>query len=158
MEEEKEKEKEEEIKNNDFEDGQKKEGDNKNIEKDEFSKSSMTLSLSNEKENMFLYSDKYLNNIYKKINDINSGSYNKRKSMNDVRIKTSIRSFVEQRKNLFKSKNKNKNKNENISSNKECDLSFYEKYQDCENLIFYLRTQLILCFITDRKKNNESFD
>ena len=76
----------------------------------------------------------------------------KRKSLVDFpKYRRSIESFTQYRKKKSKL---NKSKNESVN---EGDITLYEKYQDYENLIYYLRTQLIFCFINN-SKNNEPYN
>ena len=54
---------------------------------------------------------------------------------------------------------KNKSKlNLSSESIHDGDTTLNEKYQDYENLIFYLRTQLIYCFISNKKNNDSCAD
>ena len=65
-----------------------------------------------------------------------------------------IRSPIE---NFIKHK-KDKIKYNNSKSIIEGDITLNEKYQDCKNFIFFLRNQLIYCYITKTKNNNSYFD
>ena len=128
----------------------------KTNEKELNSANSVNLSVNNElsyeSNNMVTNSEKFL---HKKLKVL------RKKNIKDGKIKilirkkkSSIKSFGEYRRNVSKL---NKSKNNKDESIKEGDLTLNEKYQDYENLIFYLRTQLIYCFITN-KKNDESID
>ena len=109
--------------------------------------------LSNESNNMVTNSEKFLHKKLKVLRKKNLKE-DKKKSLVIHKKKNSIKNFAEYRKGVNKL---NKSKNKKDESIKEGDLTLYEKYQDYENLIFYLRTQLIYCFITNRK-NDEFID
>ena len=97
-------------------------------------------------------SEKHLYRSYKLVKNTNKLNEEKRKSLVNIpRFRKNIESFNKYRKSKSKL---NKSKNESIN---EGDSTIYEKYQDCENLIYYLRIQLIYCFIKN-SKNNESFN
>ena len=122
------------------------------IKKEESIDNYNNLSLPSEKnneDNNFTNSEKHL---YRNLKLIKKSKLNrdKRKSLANIpRIKSSIENFTKYRKN--------KQKLNNSRSFKEGDISQNELYQDYENLIFYLRTQLIYCFIANNKYN-ESYN
>ena len=94
-------------------------------------------------------------NIYRNIKFIkksNTKNDGRKSSRNIPKLRKLIESFKKYRKN--KSKLNKSSKNE---SNNDNNTSFNEKYEDYENLIFYLRAQLIYCFLCN-SKNNESFN
>ena len=94
-------------------------------------------------------------NLYRNIKFVkkSNATGDERKSLRNIpRLRKSIESFTKYRKN--KSKLNKSGKNEN---NNEGDMSLNEKYEDYENLIFYLRAQLIYCFLS-KTHNNESFN
>ena len=128
----------------------------KTNEKELNSANSVNLSVNNElsyeSNNMVTNSEKFLHKKLKVLRKKNIKD-GKRKILIRKK-KSSIKSFGEYRRNVSKL---NKSKNNKDESIKEGDLTLNEKYQDYENLIFYLRTQLIYCFITN-KKNDESID
>ena len=64
----------------------------------------------------------------------------------------SIEAFTKYRKSKVKFI---KNEEEEDSSNEQ-DITLTEKYQDCENFVYFLRTQLIYCFLAN-KNYDESF-
>ena len=64
----------------------------------------------------------------------------------------SIETFTKYRKSKVKFI---KNEEEEDSSNEQ-DITLTEKYQDCENFVYFLRTQLIYCFLAN-KNYDESF-
>ena len=95
-------------------------------------------------------SKKKFNNNFKIIKK-NTLTKNTRKSyINSPRIRTSIEIFNKNRK--YKSK-----LSKNSESGNGPDITLNEKYQDYENLIYYLRVQLIYCFFQNTKKN-ESYN
>ena len=138
-----------------------------------------------EKENndkqrrMSLHLDKNVINDEIVSNGIEIKRSKNRKRSLELRNIKSIQNFIEYRRRFYKLnkfKNENEKENEEDSESgseseresgndtddnnkeKEEDLSFYEKYQDYENLIYYFRAQLILNVITDRKKNIDFID
>jgi hypothetical protein len=64
----------------------------------------------------------------------------------------SIETFSKFRKSRIKFY---ENEDENINNGE--DITLTEKYQDCENFIYFLRTQLIFCFLPN-KHYDDSFD
>ena len=64
----------------------------------------------------------------------------------------SIETFSKFRKSRIKFY---ENEDENINNDE--DITLTEKYQDCENFIYFLRTQLIFCFLSN-KNYDHSFD
>ena len=119
------------------------------IESDERSENS-NLNINNEisKKNGDTNSDK---NLHRKIKMISKKIDNKdkRKSFAIPYKRSSIEMFTK----YIKNKSKLNLSNESIHDG---DTTLNEKIQDYENLIFYLRTQLIYCFICN-KKNNDSY-
>ena len=121
------------------------------IESDISSENS-NLNINNElsKKNIDTNSDKNLHRnikiISKKINN-----KDKRKSLAFPNKRSSIEMFTE----YIKNKAKLNSSNESI---KDGDITLNEKFQDYENLIFYLRTQLIYCFIGNKKMNDSFAD
>ena len=116
---------------------------------DKYNNLSLTSEKNNEENNFITNSEKHL---YRNLKLIKKSKLNreKRKSLANIpRIKSSIENFTKYRKN--------KQKLNNSRSFKEGDISQNELYQDYENLIFYLRTQLIYCFIANNKYN-ESYN
>ena len=92
-------------------------------------------------------------NLFRNFKLVKKSKINKdrRKSLVAIpRLKKSIESFNQYRKERAKL-------NKNKESDEEGEITLNEKYQDCENLIYYLRTQLILCFLSN-SKNNETFN
>ena len=114
------------------------------IESDESSENS-NLNINNEmsKKNLDTNSDKNLRRnikiLSKKINN-----KDKRKSFVIPNKRSSIEMFTK----YIKNKAKLNLSNESIHDG---DITLNEKFQDYENLIFYLRTQLIYCFIRNKK-------
>ena len=94
-------------------------------------------------------SEKKINNNLKIIKK-NVLIKNKRKSYINIPIRKSIESFTKNRKNKSKLSKSNESGNG-------ADITLNEKYQDYENLIYYLRVQLIHSFIQN-KKNNELYN
>ena len=124
----------------------------KNIEKEE--KESIEKELNNEgskdKNDIDTISEK---NLFRNFKLVKKSKINKdrRKSLVAIpRLKKSIESFTQYRKERAKL-------NKNKESDEEGEITLNEKYQNCENLIYYLRTQLILYFLSN-SKNNETFN
>ena len=114
------------------------------IESDQSSENS-NLNINNEmsKKNIDTNSDKNLRRnikiISKKINN-----KDKRKSFAIPNKRSSIEMFTKYIKNKAKLNLSNESMHDG-------DITLNEKFQDYENLIFYLRTQLIYCFIGNKK-------
>ena len=131
---------------------EKKDEENKSsIESDESSENS-NLNINNEisKKNVDTNSDKNLHRNIKIISKKNNNK-DKRKSLAIPHKKSSIEMFTK----YIKNKAKVNSSNESIHDG---DTTLNEKYQDYENLIFYLRTQLIYCFINNKKNNDSCVD
>ena len=105
----------------------------------------------NEENYIFTNSEKRLHRNFKLIKKSYLNQDKRKSLVNIPRIKKSIENFTKLRKSRHKL---NKN-NSGIFNNG--DISQSEIYQDYENLIFYLRTQLIYFFIT-KHKYNESYN
>ena len=75
-----------------------------------------------------------------------------KKNQNNNEKDFSIESFTKYRKSKVKF---NKNEDEEDLNNKE-DITLTEKYQDYENLVYFLRSQLIYYFLVN-KNNDDSF-
>jgi hypothetical protein len=121
------------------------------IESDESSENS-NLNINNEmnKKNIETNSDK---NLHRNIKIISKKRNNKdkRKSFAIPHKRSSIEMFTK----YIKNKSKLNLSSESIHDG---DTTLNEKYQDYENLIFYLRTQLIYCFISNKKNNDSCAD
>jgi len=136
--------------------GQKKDKKDENsklsIESDESSEKS-NLNINNEisKKNIDTNSDK---NLHRNIKIISQ-----KLNVNDKRKSFAIpphkRSSIEMFTKYIKNKTKLNQSNESIHDG---DTTLNEKYQDYENLIFYLRTQLIYCFLGNKKNNDSCAD
>ena len=123
-----------------------------NFEKEEKDKYNLSIDDNIEINDIPTNSEKNLYRSYKLVKNSNKLNEEKRKSLVNIpRFRKNMESFNKYRKSKSKL---NKSKNESIN---EGDGTIYEKYQDCENLIYYLRIQLIYCFIKN-SKNNESFN
>ena len=68
----------------------------------------------------------------------------------------SIESFTKYRKS--KAKHIIKNEEEVEDNNNEQDITLTEKYQDCENFVYFLRTQLIYCFLANKNYDDSFLD
>ena len=128
----------------------------KKIEKEESSDRYKNLSLnidnSNDKNNITTYSAKKFDINYKIVKN-NNFMKNQRKSFRGIpRLRKSIESFTKYMKN--KSKLNRSNKESIIEDD---NIFLNEKYQDYENLIYYLRAQLIYCYLQNSKKD-ESYN
>ena len=95
------------------------------------------------------------NNLEKNL-DINRINFSiedsDKKLENKLDKEFSIETFTKYRKSKVKFI---KNEEEEDSSNEQ-DITLTEKYQDCENFVYFLRTQLIYCFLAN-KNYDESF-
>ena len=126
--------------------------DEQNIEKEEKDKYNLSIDDNTQINDIPTNSEKHLYRSYKLLKNSNKLNEEKRKSLVNIpRIRKNIESFNKYRKSKSKL---NKSKNESIN---EGDSTLYEKNQDYENLIYYLRIQLIYCFIKN-SKINESFN
>jgi len=121
------------------------------IESDTSSENS-NLNINNElsRKNIDTNSDKNLHRNTK-ITSKKINYKDKRKSFAFPNKRSSIEMFTE----YIKNKAKLNLSNESI---KDGDITLNEKFQDYENLIFYLRTQLIYCFIGNKKMNDSFAD
>ena len=130
---------------------EKKEESKSSIESDESSENS-NLNINNEmsKKKVDTNSDK---NLHRNIKIISKKRNNKdkRKSFAIPHKRSSIEMFTK----YIKNKSKLNLSSESIHDG---DTTLNEKYQDYENLIFYLRTQLIYCFISNKKNNDSCAD
>ena len=87
-----------------------------------------------------------------KINDLEINEYFDEEKENKKKEKFSIESFAKYRRSKVKF-----NQDENDNDNEE-DITLTEKYQDCENFIYFLRNQLIYCFLTNKNSNDSFLD
>ena len=77
-----------------------------------------------------------------------------KKNQNNEEKEFSIESFTKHRKSKD---NINQNEDEEDLNNKE-DIALTEKYQDCENLVYFLRSQLIYYFLVNKNSNDSFLD
>ena len=79
-----------------------------------------------------------------------------KKNQNNIEKEFSIESFTKYRKSKVKF-NQNEDEDEEDSNNKE-DITLTEKYQDCENLVYFLRSQLIYYFLVNKNSDDSFLD
>ena len=143
------------VKKKDIKKEEEKKEDKKSINSDELSDSSENnnLNINNEinKNDVVTNSDKNLHRNIKIFSKKRVGK-DKRKSFAIPHLRSSIESFTK----YIKKKSKFNKSNSDVI--KEGDITLNEKYQDYENLIFYLRTQLIYCFIFNTKNYDSCAD
>ena len=126
----------------------------KNEKKDEESKSSIKSDESSENSNLNINNELSKNNVETNSDKNlrrNIKIISKKIDNNDKRKSFAIpnkRSSIEMFTKYIKNKAKLNLSNESIHDG---DITLNEKFQDYENLIFYLRTQLIYCFIGNKK-------
>ena len=79
-----------------------------------------------------------------------------KKNQNNIEKEFSIESFTKYRKSKVKF-NQNEDEDEEDSNNKE-DITLTEKYQDYENLVYFLRSQLIYYFLVNKNSDDSFLD
>ena len=123
-------------------------------EKENENKSSLNNNINNNKEENDLEEPKSKSEENLNINELENHDHdiNEEKEEKKLERNFSIESFTKYRKSKFKY---NQDDEDNIN---EEDISLTEKYQDCENFVYFLRTQLIYCFLTNKSYNDEIVD